>query len=151
MGSPLHVPPFRPKVNLSHKTYNNCQGVRKSSLLHSIKPTFANILSSAMQDKRTIVLVSLALLVASTLADVTSREKWDRWLRWGIDDCNGDPYCLNELVSYDYTETFCENDLSPIIIIFRNQPYEDSFCEFIPKSPRISECVQTDQGPAAYT
>ncbi|KAH7032103.1 hypothetical protein BKA57DRAFT_478151 [Linnemannia elongata] len=50
-----------------------------------------------MQDKRIFVLVSLALLVASALADMTPREKW---VRWGIDECNGDPKCWTELVEH---------------------------------------------------
>ncbi|KAK3839876.1 MAG: hypothetical protein J3R72DRAFT_447333 [Linnemannia gamsii] len=113
-----------------------------------------------MQDKRIIVLVSLALLIASTLADVESQEETqekalakarakarEKWVRSGIDDCNGDPKCLNELVSYggwELSDLFSENQLSPVIIFFRNQPYEDSFCEYIPPVDESLESLCPD-------
>ncbi|KAH7043373.1 hypothetical protein BKA57DRAFT_469680 [Linnemannia elongata] len=74
-----------------------------------------------MQDKRIIVLVSLALLVASALADMTPREKW---VRWGIDECNGDPNCWKELFFYldeKLDRRFCENEDRPEMIFFRDR------------------------------
>ena len=94
-----------------------------------------------MQDRRIIVLVSLALLVANALADLTPYEKW---LRWGIDECNGDPGCLNELVSYGVDEMsrrFCENQLRPEIIFFRDQPWYEDICEVIPDPPHDAELI----------
>ncbi|OAQ25509.1 hypothetical protein K457DRAFT_141151, partial [Linnemannia elongata AG-77] len=104
-------------------------------------PTIANILSSAMQDKRIFVLVSLALLVASALADMTPREKW---VRWGIDECNGDPNCWKELFFYldeKLDRRFCENEDKPEMIFFRDPPYEDEFCDFIPEPPADAELI----------
>jgi hypothetical protein len=93
-----------------------------------------------MHDKRIIVFVSLALLVASALADMTPREKW---VRWGIDECNGDPNCWTELVSYGGEEMrrrFSENDDRPEIIFFR-PILEDDFCEDIPDIPPDAELI----------
>jgi hypothetical protein len=111
------------------------------SSLHSIKPTVANILSSAMQDKQIIVLVSLALLVASALADMTPREKWTRW---GINDCNGDPVCWKATLRFPdekLDKQFCENQDRPEIIFFKGAPWWEDVCEFIPDPPPDAELI----------
>ncbi|KAH7032100.1 hypothetical protein BKA57DRAFT_478145 [Linnemannia elongata] len=94
-----------------------------------------------MQNKRIIVLVSLAVLAASTLADVTAREKREKWFLSGKNDCNGDPQCLEDLVSYGgywLDQLFSENRRSPEIIFFRSI-FEDDFCDYIPPAPEDSE------------
>ena len=96
-----------------------------------------------LQDKRILVLVSLATLVASTLADLTSYEKW---LRWGIDECNGDPNCWKELVGYPdeklLDRRFCENEDRPELIFFRELFDPDAFwCEYIPPPPLDAELI----------
>src|SRR5690348_11643570 len=116
------------------------------STLHLIKSSIANIHSSPMQDKRIIVLVSLALLAASTLANVTDREKREKWFHSGKNDCNGDPQCLKDLVSYGgywLDQLFCESQRSPEIIFFRSI-IEDDFCEYFPPPPEDSEPLCPD-------
>jgi len=73
---------------------------------------------------------------------MTPREKW---VRWGIDECNGDPKCWNELVSYGGEEMrrwFCENQSRPEIIFFRELFDPDEYsCEFIPDPPHDAELI----------
>ncbi|KAK5799795.1 hypothetical protein F5H01DRAFT_356923 [Linnemannia elongata] len=70
-----------------------------------------------MQGKRIIVLVSLALLVSSALADMTPREKWKLDRR------------------------FSENEDRPEMIFFRDQPWWEDICEFIPEPPADAELI----------
>ncbi|OAQ32490.1 hypothetical protein K457DRAFT_135394 [Linnemannia elongata AG-77] len=94
-----------------------------------------------MHDKRIIVLVSLALLVSSALADMLPREKW---VRWGIDDCNGDPECWKELLTTGDEEMelhFCEDQNRPEPIFFKDGPWWDDICEIIPDPPHDAEFI----------
>ncbi|KAK5799787.1 hypothetical protein F5H01DRAFT_356907 [Linnemannia elongata] len=95
-----------------------------------------------MQDKRILVLVSLATLVANTLADMSSYEKW---IRWGIDECNGDPKCWTEQVGHsdeNVVRWFCENKSRPEINFFRELCDPDAFwCEYIPPPPPDADLI----------
>jgi hypothetical protein len=105
--------------------------------------TLAKFLSSPMQDKRIIILVSLALLVVSTVADAKFRK---RWSPWGIDECNGDRACAEEKIKHRselaLAGRYCYNqDLAEYIFYVPFGWWEEDICEFIPDSHRISECA----------
>ena len=116
-----------------------------------------------MQDKRIIVLASLAFLAVVTLADSHAKTFREKWIEWGkkphinlfgefVDldtECNGKP-CIfpEEIVPYDDEESnrrFCESDTSPEYI-FSDLPDMDDFCYFTPEfDPDRIECVTSHE------
>jgi hypothetical protein len=106
-----------------------------------------------MQDKRIIVLVSLALLVAITLAGSHAKTFQEKWLEWGKEDCNGDASCIpEELVPYDdevLNRRYCPYDFIKPELIFRELREVDvDFCDLTPEfDPDRSECAL----PGEYT
>ncbi|KAK3811508.1 MAG: hypothetical protein JOS17DRAFT_494268 [Linnemannia elongata] len=92
-----------------------------------------------MQEKRIIILVSLALLVAITLASSHEKTLKEKWLEWGEEECKGIEGCIPEpLVGYDFYENrFCRNDISPEEI-FEDLPEPDDYEYCIPDEEFIS-------------
>ncbi|KAK3804968.1 MAG: hypothetical protein JOS17DRAFT_769097, partial [Linnemannia elongata] len=95
-----------------------------------------------MQEKRIIVLVSLALLVAMTLAGSHAKTFEEIWLEWGKEECNGDPSCIpKELVPHDHVQLnsrFCRNVMSPEII-FEDLPEPDDYDYCVPAEEYVSD------------